>query len=253
MQVAGAVVLITGANRGIGRAFVEGFSAAGAGKIYGAAREPSTIDDRRVQPIKLDITDPRQVAAAASACGDVTILVNNAGVLKSSPFLAAPDTAAARLEMETNYFGTLAMCRAFAPILGQNGGGALVNILSAASWTTWAQGGSYSASKRAALALTLGVRIELRAQGTLVVGVFPGFVDTDMTSHVSGVKASPEQVVAATLAGIIGDKEEIVPDEAAARLKAALRDDPASEEARAQRVWDEGMFFARPGTPVRDA
>jgi len=133
MQISRAVVLITGANRGICRAFVEGFAAAGAGKIYAAARDPATIDDPRVEPVRLDITDDAQVAAASALCGDVSVLVNNAGVLTSSPLLQAASMTAARLEMETNYFGMLAMCRAFAPVLRRQGGGALVNILSAAS------------------------------------------------------------------------------------------------------------------------
>jgi len=239
MQISGSVVLITGANRGIGRAFVEGLAAAGARKNYAAARNPATIDDPRVEPVRLDITDHTQVAAASVLCGDVSVLVNNAGVLTSSPLLQAPSMTAARLEMETNYFGVLAMCRAFAPVLCRQGGGTLVNILSAASWTTWGQAGSYSASKRAALALTLGVRIELRAQRTLVVGVFPGFIDTDMTAHIAAEKASPKQVVDATLAGIAADEEEVVPDEAAARLQVVFREDPGAEAARAQRVWDD--------------
>jgi NAD(P)-dependent dehydrogenase (short-subunit alcohol dehydrogenase family) len=239
MQISGSVVLITGANRGIGRAFVEGFAAAGARKIYAAARDPAAIDDPRVEPVRLDITDDAQVAAASALCGDVSVLVNNAGVLTSSPLLQAASMTAARLEMETNYFGMLAMCRAFAPVLCRQGGGALVNILSAASWTRWGQSGSYSASKRAALALTLGVRIELRAQRTLVVGVFPGFIDTDMTAHIAAEKASPKQVVDATLAGIAADEEEVVPDQAAARLQVVLREDPGAEAARAQRVWDD--------------
>ena len=239
MQIAGSVVLITGANRGIGRAFVAGFAAAGAGKIYAAARDPTTITDPHVQPVRLDITDPTQVAAVAAACGDVNMLINNAGVATFSPFLEALDMTPARLEMETNYFGTLAMCRAFAPVLARQGGGALVNILSAASWSTLAQLGSYSASKRALLALTLGVRIELRIQGTLVVAVHPGWVDTDMTAHLTAEKTSPELVVATTLAGIEAGEEEIVPTRGAARIKAALREDPASIEVEAQRMWDE--------------
>ena len=241
MQIEGSVVLITGANRGLGRAFVEGFVAAGARKIYAAARNPVTINDPRVEPVKLDITDPVQVAAVATACGDVTVLINSAGVATFSPLLQASSIEAARLEMETNYFGTLAMCRAFAPILGRQGGGALVNILSVLSWLIQAQLGSYSASKRAQLALTLGVRIELRAQGTLVVAVFPGWIDTDMAAHITAEKARPEQVVAATLGAIAAGQEEVVPTSGGARIKAALREDSASLEAETQRVWDNRL------------
>ena len=193
MQIAGSVVLITGANRGIGRAFVAGFEAEGARKIYAAARDPATVQNPRVVPIRLDITDSQQVAAAAATCSDVSVLVNNAGVATFTSLLQAPDMAAARLEMETNYFGTLAMCREFAPVLARQGGGVLVNILSTASWMTWPWIGSYSASKRGQLALTMGVRMELRSQGTLVVGVFPDYVDTDMTAHITAEKASPDR------------------------------------------------------------
>jgi short-subunit dehydrogenase len=115
----------------------------------------------------------------------------------------------------------------------------LVNVLSAASWMTMAQLGSYSASKRAALALTLGVRMELRAQGTLVVGMFPGWVDTDMTARLKVQKTPPDQIVAATIAAIAAGEEEVVPTSGAAQIKAALRDDPAFLEAAAQRMWDE--------------
>jgi NAD(P)-dependent dehydrogenase (short-subunit alcohol dehydrogenase family) len=245
MQIAGSVVLITGANRGIGRAFVEGFAAAGARKIYAAARDPASINDTRVEKLRLDITSPDQVAAASSACPDVSVLVNNAGVAMFAPMIGAPDLQAARLEMETNYFGTLAMCRAFAPVLARQGGGALVNILSVASWTTGAQLASYSASKRAQLALTLGVRIELRAQGTLVVAVHPSWVDTDMVSHLGADKNTPEEIVAATLAALAAGEEEVVPGSRAARIKATLRDNPAALEADAQRAWDERLIPPR--------
>jgi NAD(P)-dependent dehydrogenase (short-subunit alcohol dehydrogenase family) len=189
--------------------------------------------------VRLDITDPAQVAAAAARGGDVTLLINNAGVATFSALLAGPDMDGARKEMEVNYFGTLNMCRAFAPILGRNGGGALVNLLSVASFSTGGRLGSYSASKMAQLGLTRGVRIELRAQGTLVVGVHPGWVDTDMIAHVAAAKATPEQVVAATLAGIEAGEEEVLPDSRSIRIREILRTDPAALEREAQRAWDE--------------
>jgi NAD(P)-dependent dehydrogenase (short-subunit alcohol dehydrogenase family) len=245
MDIRGSVVLITGANRGIGRAFVEGVAKAGAARIYAAARDPASIGDPRVEAVRLDITDAAQVAEAAAKCDDVTLLINNAGVATFSPFLGAPSMDGARLEMEVNYFGALAMCRAFAPILGRNGGGALVNILSVASFITGGRLGSYSASKMAQLALTRGVRIELRAQGTLVVGVHPGWVDTGMIAHVSAEKASPEQVVEATFAAVMTGQEEVLPDSRSARIREALRQDPASLEREAQRAWDEGLVPGR--------
>ena len=136
MNITGSVVLVTGGNRGLGKAFVQALLDADAKKIYVGARHLTETNDPRLQPLKLDITDARDVAAAAEACQDVNILVNNAGVAFVTPFITAPSMDDAREEMEINYFGTLAMCRAFAPILKKNGGGALVNMLSVASWFT---------------------------------------------------------------------------------------------------------------------
>jgi NAD(P)-dependent dehydrogenase (short-subunit alcohol dehydrogenase family) len=246
MRIAGSVVLITGANRGIGRAFVAGFARAGAAKIYAAGRSLGLSDDPRVEPVTLDVTDPSQVADAARKCRDVSVLVNNAGVAMFVPLLGAPSMDAARLEMETNYFGALSMTRAFAPVLAKNGGGAIINMLSIASWRTAGQLGSYSASKMAALALTRGTRIELRAQGTLVVAVHPGFVETQMVEHVQVPKISAEQVVAATLAALEAGQEEVVTDEAGARTKALMRDNPVAIEAEAQKGWDEHLIPPKP-------
>ena len=156
VEISGARALVTGANRGLGRAFVEELLKRDVAVVYAAARNPETIDvsDDRVIPVRLDITNPDDVRAAASRCADVTVLINNAGAMLRAPLLAAPDLSAARTEMETNYFGTLAMCRAFAPVLAKNGGGAIVNVLSVVSWLTSPFNGSYGASKSAAWALT---------------------------------------------------------------------------------------------------
>jgi len=154
VKVAGAKVLVTGANRGLGKALVQGLRDAGAAKIYAGARNAQTITPAAGdEPVALDVTKPEQVAAAAARCGDVDILINNAGVAVIIPMLAAPTMDEARLEMETNYFGTLSMCRAFAPILARNGGGALVNILSVVSWFSVPMQGAYCASKAAAWSL----------------------------------------------------------------------------------------------------
>lgn len=238
MQIKGCVALVTGANRGIGRAFVDGLAAAGAAKIYAGMRDPASMNDPRVVPVRLDVTDPQLVAACAAQCGDVTVLINNAGVLTASPLLGAASMDGARAEMEVNYFGMLAMCRAFADLLGRNGGGAIVNILSVASFTTGGKFGSYSASKMAALGLTRGVRIELRKQGTLVMGVHPGFVDTDMVANVTAEKISPAQVVQRTLAGLAAGDEEVLPDARSVSIRQTLRDDPAALERSAQAAWD---------------
>jgi NAD(P)-dependent dehydrogenase (short-subunit alcohol dehydrogenase family) len=134
MKIEGSVALVTGANRGLGQAYARELVHRGAAKVYGAARKPAGVTEPGVTPIGLDITDPEQVANAARQCADVSLLVNNAGVLSYQTFTSAPDLSGARLEMETNYFGTLSMCRAFAPVLAANGGGAIVNMLSVTSF-----------------------------------------------------------------------------------------------------------------------
>lgn len=217
MKIDGSIVLVTGANRGLGRAFAQALLERGASKVYGGARDPGTVTDPGVVPVRLDITDPAQVAAAAERCGDVTLLINNAGILRGGGLLGDPKGA--RAEMETNFFGTLEMSRAFAPLLA---GGALVNVLSVLSWLSLPQVASYAASKAAAWSLTNGLRNELRAQGTLVVGVHAGFIDTDMAAGVDGPKISPAEVVAQTLDAIEADREEVLADQVTREVKAGL-------------------------------
>lgn len=169
--------------------------------MYAGARNPASIaaDDDRVTAVALDITDAGDVRAAAALAADATLVINNAGAMLESPFLSATDPEAARTEMETNYFGTLAMARAFAPVLAANGGGALVNVLSVASFYSLPFNASYCASKAAEWSLTNALRLEMHAAGTLVVGVHPGFIDTDMTATVSEAKIDPAEVAAQTL------------------------------------------------------
>jgi NAD(P)-dependent dehydrogenase (short-subunit alcohol dehydrogenase family) len=161
MKIDGSVALVTGANRGLGRAYARELVKRGAAKVYGAARDPAAVTEPGVTPIALDITDAGGVAQVAAQCTDVSLLVNNAGVLKYSTFIGAPNLDAARAEMEVNYFGTLSMCRAFAPVLAANGGGAIVNMLSVSSFYTNPLDASYGASKAAGWSLTNGVRLEL--------------------------------------------------------------------------------------------
>jgi NAD(P)-dependent dehydrogenase (short-subunit alcohol dehydrogenase family) len=130
MQIGGSIALVTGANRGLGLAFTRELVRRGAATVYGAARRQDQVTEPGVTPVGLDITDQAEVVAAAARCADVSLLVNNAGVMNASTFTGAPSLEAARAEMETNYFGTLSMCRAFAPVLAANGGGAIVNMLS---------------------------------------------------------------------------------------------------------------------------
>jgi NAD(P)-dependent dehydrogenase (short-subunit alcohol dehydrogenase family) len=240
VAIAGAHALVTGANRGLGKAFVQELLNRGVAGVYAAARNPDTIDvsDNRVIPIRLDVTSPDDVRAAVSRCGDVAVLVNNAGAMLRAPLLAAPDLSAARSEMETNYFGTLAMCRAFSPVLAQNGGGALVNVLSVASWLASPFNGSYAASKSAEWALTNAIRIELRARGTLVVAVHAGWIDTDMAANVPESKLSTSDVAAQTLDAVQRGDEEVITDDPTRDVKASLPNDLTSLYPDLQKRWD---------------
>lgn len=222
MRIQGATALVTGANRGLGQVMARLLLRRGAHRVYGGARDPRSVREPGVVPVPLDVTDPAQVAAVADRCSDVTLLVNNAGVLTDSPLLAAPDPDAARTEMEVNYFGTLAMCRAFAPLLTGDSPGAIVNVLSIASWLTNPAMGSYSASKAAAWALTNGIRAELHDTGVLVVGVHCGYIDTDMAAHVTGPKNTPEAIAEQTFDAVESGRTEVLADERTRQAKAAL-------------------------------
>lgn len=226
MQVKDSIALVTGANRGLGRAWASALLQSGARKVYAAARDPRTVDMPGVIPIALDITHPGQVAAAASTCADVTLLVNNAGISRGGDLLAADGTGVLREELETNLFGTLAMCQAFGPVLAANGGGGLVNVLSVLSWITLPGAGPYCVAKAAAWSMTNGVRHALRAQGTQVLGLHVAFMDTDMTAHVTGPKVAPADVVRQALAALEAGAEEILADDTTRQVKRALSDDP---------------------------
>ncbi|MGW1991257.1 SDR family oxidoreductase [Embleya sp. NPDC001921] len=225
MKIAGSVALVTGANRGLGRAFTRALVERGARTVYAGARDPSTVTDPGVTPIELDITDPDQVADVARRLDDVDLLVNNAGVSRSASFLTAESLDPARAEIETNYFGTLSVSRAFAPVLARNGGGALVNMLSVLSFMTIPRVGSYSASKAAAWSLTNALRLELAAQGTLVVGVHAGFIDTDMAAGVQLPKIAPADVAAQTFDAVEAELYEVLVDHYSHDAKAALSAD----------------------------
>ncbi|NJL40061.1 MAG: SDR family oxidoreductase [Leptolyngbyaceae cyanobacterium RM2_2_4] len=236
MQLKKAVALVTGANGGIGRYYVKALRAAGVSRIYAAARNPNSlssiiaIDPEQIIPIPLDITDEQSVATAAAACQDVTLLINNAGIGLLKGFISAPDLSGARAEMEVNYFGTLAMCRAFAPVLKRNGGGAIVNMLSILGKINFPLNASYSASKAAAILMTQGIRAELAAQGTLVIGVMPGTVDTDGSEHFPPPKVSPEVVAQEALQAVVDGLEDVYPGEQAKEMAAQLLKDPKALE-----------------------
>jgi NAD(P)-dependent dehydrogenase (short-subunit alcohol dehydrogenase family) len=237
MKVESSAALVTGANRGLGAAIAQELLDAGA-KVYGAARDVTTITNPDVIPVTLDVTSDDDIANAARACGDVSIVVNNAGILRSSPSLASGAIDAARSEMETNFFGTMRTARAFAPVLRENGGGALVNMLSALSFVSMPQGATYSASKAAAWSLTNALRMELRGQGTLVVAVHAGFIDTDMAAGVDGEKISPQSVATQIVAAIEADAEEVLADPTSEMAKAALPNDLTAIYPALQAQWD---------------
>ncbi len=224
--IAGSVALVTGAAGGIGSAIVAELLRRGAARVYAAGRRIPAADHPRVVPLGLDITDPGQVAAAARAAEDLTLLVNNAGVNRNQRLLHTSDPLAARDEMETNYFGTLAMCRAFAPMLARNGGGAIANVLSIAARVGMPAMGSLSASKAAALRLTECVRAELAQQGTLVVAFIPSAVDTAMTRGLAIPKNTPDEAAAALLDGIERGQEDLSFGAGAARIDEMLAKDP---------------------------
>jgi NAD(P)-dependent dehydrogenase (short-subunit alcohol dehydrogenase family) len=241
MKIDGSVALVTGANRGLGRAYARELVRRGATRVYGAARDPAAVTEPGVTPVALDITDPARVAQVARECADVSLLVNNAGVLKYSTFINAPSLDAARQEMETNYFGTLSMCRAFAPVLAASGGGALVNMLSVTSFYTNPLDASYGASKAAAWSLTNGVRLELHHQGTLVVAVHASFIDTDMAALTTDPKDSPESVARQACDAVEAGQVEVLADERSRTVKSQLSRDQELIYPPVQEFWDAAV------------
>ncbi len=241
MKIDGSVALVTGANRGLGRAFAKELVSRGAAKVYGAARDPAAVTEPGVTSIALDITDPERVAQVAAQCTDVNLLVNNAGVLKYSTFTGAPNLDAARLEMETNYFGTLSMCRAFAAVLAGNGGGAIINMLSVTSFYTNPFDASYGASKAAAWSLTNGVRLELHHQGTLVVAVHASFIDTDMAALTNAPKDKAESVAQQVFDAVEAGQIEVLADERTRTVKAELSRDHELIYPPVQEFWDAAV------------
>lgn len=219
----GAVVLITGANGGLGREFVRQALDRGARKVYASARSPRDWDDPRVTPLPLDVTDADSVAAAAAAAPDVTVLINNAGAAGPGSLLGA-DVDDVRNLFETNVFGPLAVAKAFAPVLAANGGadrgGALVDIHSALSWL--ARGGAYSASKAALWSLTNSLRLELAPQGIQVVGVHLGYTDTPMTAALDVHKEDPADVVREVYNGLETGAHEVLADDTSRFVKDKL-------------------------------
>ncbi len=227
MHIQNAVVLITGANRGTGLAFARELLARGARKVYAAARDPATATLPGVQALQLDVTQPEQIAAAAQLATDVTLVIDNAGIAQPGGFLAEGSDAVTRRIFETNFFGVLNVSQAFAPVLKANGGGALLNVLSVASWVNGGELAAYSASKSAAWSLTNALRHELAAQKTQVLGLHMAYVDTDLTRGFDVPKSSADAIVQRALDGLEAGVDEVLAD------------------ALTQQIW-QGLTAARP-------
>lgn len=237
MKIQDSVALVTGANRGLGLAFTRALLAGGARKVYAAARDPASVKQAGVQAIRLDVTKPGEVDAAARELGDVNLLVNNAGIIRGSGFLGPQGVDAVRAELETNFFGPLLLALAFAPVLARHGGGAIVNVLSVLSWVSFPTSSTYSASKAAAWSLSNGLRNELSAQGTQVLSLHVGFMDTDMVRHVAAPKSQPDDVVRQVLVALEAGKAEILADEISRQVKKGLS-------------ADAGIYLSAPASPT---
>jgi len=220
MQIEGSTALVTGANRGLGRHLAAELRDRGA-TVYAGARNPDSVDLPGIKPIELDITDHASVAAAAGVLGDLTLLINNAGSMTGSSLLDG-DLDQIRLEMDTHFFGTLAVTRALAPRIAANGGGAVLNILSVLSWLSFPSNGAYCAAKAAEWSLTNALRVELAAQGIRVTGLHVAYIDTDMARHVTEPKLAPSTVAKLALDGIEAGETEILIDDVSRQVRAGL-------------------------------
>jgi len=235
------VALVTGSNRGIGEAFVDALIERGAKRIYAAARNPQDALDAaarhpdRIVPLELDITNPDQVQKAVEKANDINLLINNAGIAHFTGVLSKADSTDARNEMEVNYFGTMSMCRAFAPSLKRNGGGSIVSIVSVLGLVNSPVAGTYSASKAALYSMLISLRAELAAQNTDVVSVFPGPVQTRMIKPIEeamqDMMAPPDVIVTASLDGLRRGQTDIFPGPAEG-IRLALATDPAAIQAQ---------------------
>lgn len=218
--LAGQTVLVTGANRGMGHEYIGQLLDRGVAKVYAAARDPRTIDnsDPRVIALALDVTDVSSIREAGQAAPDVSVLINNAGILRGSSVLD-PDTSGLREELETNLFGPLAMASTFADRIAERSG-AIVNVASVLAW--WPVGQTYGVSKAAMWSATDAMRIELTSRGIQVVGVYVGLVDTDMAGFADSPKAAPADVIRQVLDGIESGADEVLADELTRRVRAQL-------------------------------
>jgi NAD(P)-dependent dehydrogenase (short-subunit alcohol dehydrogenase family) len=219
IDLQGAVVLVTGANGGLGQEFVSQALELGASKVYASARKPREWGDERVVPLRLDVTDPESVALAAATANDVSVVINNAGISNGASVLGS-DTKALREVFEVNFFGAVDVADKFAPVLKANGGGALLNVLSVLSWLGIGDG--YSATKAALWAASNMQRVVLAQQSTLVTSLYLGYTDTPMTANVDAPKNDPADVVAQAYAGLVAGEYEVLADDVSRQVKAGL-------------------------------
>jgi len=223
MKVRNSIAFVTGANRGFGLAFARELVARGAKTVYAGVRNPDGFDMPGLVPVRLDVTDPASVRAAAARCGDVTLLVNNAGIARPSSGALDPAlTDTARKIFETNFYGMIHATQAFAPVISANGGGAIINVLSDATWFAQPALAAYSATKSAAWSFTNALRIELRKKGTQVLALHVGYMDTDLTKGLDIKKIDPRQVAARTLDGLENGSDEVLADEQTNAIKRSL-------------------------------
>ena len=220
MDISTSTALVTGANRGFGRHLAAELLSRGA-KVYAAARTPETVDLPGAIPVALDITDPASVRAAAKTTGDVNLLINNAGIAILAPLLTV-DVADVRRMLDTHFFGTLDVIRAFTPQIEASGGGSILNVLSAASWFTRETFGGYGAAKSAQWQLTNALRLELAPQGIIVAGLHVGFMDTDMAAEITAPKSNPAGIAKIAVDGIAAGAYEILADDASRQVQAGL-------------------------------
>ncbi|MBC7778811.1 MAG: SDR family oxidoreductase [Proteobacteria bacterium] len=223
MDLHGSTAFVTGANRGLGLSLTRAVLARGARKVYAGTRTLGMKDIPGVVPIQLDVTDPRSIAAAASECADVTLLINNAGIARLMDSTLDPGwIGLAREIFETNFYGLVMASQAFAPVIATNGGGAIVNVLSDTSWFSRPMLSAYSATKSAAWSYTNALRIELREKGIQVLGLHVGYMDTDMTRGFDLKKSNPDHVAADALAALESGEEEVMIDENTRLIKQSL-------------------------------
>ncbi|WP_028401904.1 SDR family oxidoreductase [Ectobacillus panaciterrae] len=220
MDISKQVAIVSGSNRGLGKQLALELLARGA-KVYAGARNPASVDLPGAIPLQLDITDPKSVMAAAEVAGDVTLLINNAGTATGASLFAG-ELEDIHVEFNTNVFGTISMVRAFAPVIEKNGGGTILNILSALSWFNTGNSGAYSAAKSAQWGATNALRLELAPKNIKVAGLHVAFMDTDLTAGIEAPKASPKEIAKIAIDGIEADLYEILADDTSRNLQQGL-------------------------------